>query len=245
MNNNSEITACVLILGNEILSGKTQDTNLKYLGLELAKLGIKLSESRVLPDEKEIIISAINECRKKYTYIFTTGGIGPTHDDITAECIADAFNLDLEINNDAVNKIMSNPKKGYELNEARLKMATLPSGAKLIDNPLSYAPGFMIENVYVLAGIPSVAKAMFETFRSELKNNSPIESESLDIYIREGDIANPLSLIAKKYTNLDIGSYPFSRKGKYGASIVVRGRDKELIKSVIDEITIAMKNITP
>ena len=113
MKNNSEITACVLILGNEILSGKTQDTNLKYLGLELAKLGIKLSESRVLPDEKEIIISTLNECREKYTYVFTTGGIGPTHDDITAECVAESFNINLEISNDAVEKIMSNPKKNY------------------------------------------------------------------------------------------------------------------------------------
>ena len=236
MKNNSEITACVLILGNEILSGKTQDTNLKYLGLELAKLGIKLSESRVLPDEKEIIISTLNECREKYTYVFTTGGIGPTHDDITAECVAESFNINLEISNDAVEKIMSNPKKNYKLNEARLKMATLPSGAKLIDNPLSYAPGFMIENVYVLAGIPIVAKAMFETFKNELKKNSPIESESIDIYMREGDIANPLSLIAKKYTSVDIGSYPFSNDGKYGASIVVRGRDKVLIKNIINEI---------
>ena len=244
MNNNKKITASILIIGNEILSGKTQDTNLKYLGLELATLGINLVEVRVLPDEEDIIISTLNFCRSKYNYVFTTGGIGPTHDDITAKCVAKAFNRNLLVNEEAVKRLMSNPNKNYELNEARMKMATLPSGANLIDNPVSYAPGFNLDNVYVLAGIPSVAKAMFETFKHKLETNDPIESDSIDIYLREGDIAEPLSTIAKKYSYVDIGSYPFSKDGKYGATIVVRGTDKELIKKVIDEVFNVMDKIT-
>ena len=160
MSTESPPNACVLIIGNEILSGKTQDTNLQFLGSELALRGVRLAEARVLPDDKAEIVAALNKCRARYTYVITTGGIGPTHDDITAECVAAAFDREFVLNEEAAARLR---RSGHELNPARLKMAHVPEGATLIDNPLSNAPGFRVENVFVLAGIPSVARAMFST----------------------------------------------------------------------------------
>ena len=148
--------ACLLIIGNEILSGKTQDANLQFFGTELAKIGVQLQEARVLRDEEDAIVSTLNKCRARFTYVFTTGGIGPTHDDITARCVAKAFGRELVLNEEAKTRLQ---RSGYELNAARLKMAQTPRGADLIDNPLSNAPGFRVENVFVLAGIPSIARA--------------------------------------------------------------------------------------
>jgi len=230
-------TACVLIIGNEILSGKTQDTNLQFLGLELAKLGIRLAEGRVVRDDPEAIVGHLNECRREFTYVFTTGGIGPTHDDITAECVARAFGVPLVLNDDAVERLK---RSGRPLNEARLKMARIPSGAELVENPVSNAPGFRIENVFVFAGIPSVARAMFASAVPMLVQAAPILSASVDAYLREGDFAAALEAIQKRYAAIEIGSYPFNREGRLGATLVARGTDRTQIDKVVGEIVAAI-----
>jgi len=228
-----DATAAVLIIGNEILSGKTQDANLQFMAQAFARLGIKLAEARVIRDEPEVIVSVVNELRARYTYVFTTGGIGPTHDDLTAESIARAFGVKLVVNEEARRRIASS---GRELNPARLKMATVPEGASLIDNSVSFAPGFRIGNVFVLAGVPSIARAMFAACEHELEGGSPILSESIDLYQREGDFAAALEAIAKRYPEVDIGSYPFSREGRLGASLVVRGTDAGSVAAAMAEI---------
>jgi molybdenum cofactor synthesis domain-containing protein len=226
-------TACVLIIGNEILSGKTQDTNLQFLGFELAKLGIRLAEGRVVRDEPAAIVRHVNECRREFTYVFTTGGIGPTHDDITAECVAQAFGVPLVLNDDAVQRLT---RTGRPLNEARLKMARIPSGAELVENPVSNAPGFRLENVFVFAGIPSIARAMFASAVPMLVQGAPILSASVDAYLREGDFASALEAIQKRYATVEIGSYPFNRDGRLGATLVARGTDRTLLDRVVGEI---------
>jgi molybdenum cofactor synthesis domain-containing protein len=237
MNDATQPTACVLIIGNEILSGKTQDANLQFLGLELAKLGIKLAEARVVRDEPEMIVAALNECRGKYTNVFTTGGIGPTHDDITAECVARAFGVPLTLDPDAVERL----RRGrVELNETRLKMARVPQGATLIDNPVSHAPGFRIGNVFVYAGIPAIMRAMFLASVPLLTKGAQILSTSIDVYAREGDLAEPLERIARAHPEVEIGSYPFAREGRFGASLVVRGTDTAAVERVREEIVQAM-----
>jgi molybdenum cofactor synthesis domain-containing protein len=232
-----EPTACVLIIGNEILSGKTQDTNLQFLGFELAKLGIRLAEGRVVRDEPAAIIRHLNETRREFTYVFTTGGIGPTHDDITAECVAQAFGVPLERNEDAVQRLQ---RGGRPLNEARLKMARIPRGAVLVDNPVSNAPGFRIENVFVFAGIPSIARAMFANAIPMLTHAAPILSASVDAYLREGDFAESLERIQQRYATVEIGSYPFNRDGRFGATLVARGTDRALLEKVVEEIVAAI-----
>lgn len=235
---NSELpTACLIIIGNEILSGKTQDANLQFLAEELGKLGVQLAEARVIADVEATIIATVNELRAKFTYVFTTGGIGPTHDDITALSIAKAFGRELVLDQTAVERMQ---RGSFELNEARLKMAHVPDGATLIENPRTFAPGFRIENVYVLAGIPSVARAMFGTLLDELNAGAAIHSSSVDVYLKEGDIAKPLEAIALDFPDLDVGSYPFSRDGRYGANLVVRGTDPKRIAAAMNAIVVAM-----
>ena len=230
-------TACVLIIGNEILSGKTQDTNLQFLGFELAKLGIRLAEGRVVRDEPAAIVRHVNECRREFTYVFTTGGIGPTHDDITAECVAQAFGVPLVLNDDAVQRLT---RTGRPLNEARLKMARIPKGAELVENPVSNAPGFRIENVFVFAGIPSIARAMFASAVPMLMQAAPILSAGVDAYLREGDFAAALEAIQKRHAAVEIGSYPFNRDGRLGATLVARGTDRALLDKVVGEIVAAI-----
>lgn len=231
-------TACVLIIGNEILSGKTQDANLRFLAQELAALGIRLDEARVIRDVPDVIAAHLNECRARHTYVFTTGGIGPTHDDVTAESVARAFGVDLVVDDNAVQRMS---RGGSELNEARMKMARVPAGATLIDNPLSQAPGFRVANVFVLAGIPSVARAMFAALADQLVAGSAIQSRSVDVFMREGDIARSLERIAHEHPDVEIGSYPFARDGRYGATLVVRGTDPDLLDRVRDRIVTAMR----
>jgi molybdenum cofactor synthesis domain-containing protein len=233
-------TACVIIIGNEILSGKTQDANLQFLGLELGKLGIRLAEARIIPDIEDTIVATVNEMRTKYRYVFTTGGIGPTHDDITALAIAKAFGRGLVLDAIAVQRMQ---RGRFELNEARLKMAHVPEGATLIENPMSFAPGFRVDNVFVLAGIPSVARAMFGTLVAELDSGGSIFSANVDVFMREGDIAKPLEEIALEYADLDIGSYPFSREGRFGANLVVRGLDKGRVAEAIGRIVSTMTEL--
>lgn len=237
MTTTGAVTACVLIIGNEILSGKTQDANLQFMAQAFARRGIRLTEARVIRDEPDVIAAVVNECRERHTYVFTTGGIGPTHDDLTAAAVARAFGVELVLDEDAARRI---GRGSRDLNPARLKMAMIPEGASLIDNPISQAPGFRIGNVFVMAGIPSIARAMFAAVEHELSGGDPILSESVDIFRREGDIAAPLDEIASRHTAVEIGSYPFSREGRYGASIVVRGTDAERIDAAMREIRQAL-----
>jgi len=233
MTGSDDSTACVLIIGNEILSGKTQDANLQFMAEAFARLGIRLAEARVIRDEPDVIAAVVNECRARYTYVFTTGGIGPTHDDLTAESVAQAFGVELVLDEEAARRI---GRGSRDLNPARLKMAMIPAGASLIDNPISQAPGFRIDNVFVMAGIPSIARAMFAAVEHELSGGKPILSASVDVYRREGDIAAPLDDIARRHGSVEIGSYPFSREGRFGASLVVRGTDADAIEAAMTEI---------
>jgi molybdenum cofactor synthesis domain-containing protein len=214
-------TACVIVIGNEILSGRTQDANLAWLAVELNKTGVRLNEARVVPDIPEAIIKAVNECRIAYDYVFTTGGIGPTHDDITAECIARAFAVKYERNKEA-EALLTRYYGTEKLNAARLKMCDMPEGAILIPNPVSVAPGFIVENVYVMAGVPRIMQAMFDHVRPTLKGGKPMLSETVSVFLTEGIIAAGLAQIQADFPDVEIGSYPFVRSGKLGTSLVAR-----------------------
>ena len=221
--------AALIIIGNEILSGRTQDKNLSYLANWLNEIGIQLSEVRVIRDEEEIIVDAVNNLRKTYNYVFTTGGIGPTHDDITSLSIARAFNVDLEINDKALS-ILKEYYKDSELTDARMKMTMIPKGAELVDNPISRAPGFKIENVFVMAGIPSIMQGMLEGARKHLKGGDIIKSTSVDVFTRESNVAEALAELQRNYPDIEIGSYPFSKENKFGTSLVLRSKDSRLLK---------------
>jgi molybdenum cofactor synthesis domain-containing protein len=220
------VTAAVLIIGNEILSGRTQDANLAYLALGLNQVGVTLREARVIPDVAETIIATVNELRAKFDYVFTTGGIGPTHDDITSECIAAAFGVPWTLHPDAHATFLEYYKPG-ELNEARLRMAHTPEGATLVTNPVSRAPGFRMGNVFVMAGIPRVMQAMFDGVKHDLVGGRPMLSRTVSCHLPEGIIAKGLGEIQKAHPDLDIGSYPFYRRGEFGTSLVIRGREAE------------------
>lgn len=234
-------TACLLIIGDEILSGRTQDANLKFLGERLAAMGIRLKEARVVPDVETMIVEAVNACRARYTYVFTTGGIGPTHDDITTAAIAKAFGRRVVRHPEAERTLRA--YYGDRANEARLRMAEIPEGAgvELIENHMSVAPGYRIDNVFVLAGVPSVARAMFDALAPGLKGGAPVYAQSVDAHVREGDIAERLSAIQDAHPDVAIGSYPFMRHDRLGTSIVARATDKQRIVLVIAAVAEAMR----
>lgn len=219
-------TAAMLVIGDEILSGRTRDANMYYLAQELTKHGIDLKEVRVVSDDAPSITSAVKSLSEGYDTVFTSGGIGPTHDDITADCVAAAFDTPIDVRDDARALLAAHYENtGRELNAARLRMARIPDGAALIDNPVSIAPGFTIENVHVMAGVPSVFQAMLATVMPGLTGGAPLLSQSLRIERGEGDIAGPLAELAEEFNDLSIGSYPFQDKGVYGANVVIRGSD--------------------
>ena len=234
-------TACVLIVGDEILSGRTQDANLKFFGERLAALGIRLKEARVIPDVPAAIIDAVNTCRVLYTYVFTTGGIGPTHDDITTACVAQAFGRQVVRDPEVAGKLAA--YFGERSNEARLKMADMPDGpdVEMIENTATMAPGYRIGNVFVMAGIPSIAQAMFEAAVPLLKRGEPMFSGSVDGFVREGDIAAELTAIQARYPGVGIGSYPFMREQRFCTSVVARSTDKGAIARVIAEVADVMR----
>jgi molybdenum cofactor synthesis domain-containing protein len=236
------VTAAVLIIGNEILSGRTQDQNLGYLATGLNSVGVTLREARVVPDIPEMIIAAVNELRATYDYLFTTGGIGPTHDDITSECIAQAFGVPWTLHPEAHKIFLSHYKPG-DLNEARLRMAHTPEGASLIINPVSRAPGFRMENVFVMAGIPRVMQAMFDAVKHDLKGGRPMLARTVSCHLPEGVIAKGLGEIQNRYADLDIGSYPFYRRGEFGTSLVLRGRDEARLAAGTEEVTALVKSL--
>ena len=222
--------ASLIIIGDEILSGRTEDKNLVYLAKWLGKLGISLSEVRVVLDDEEAIIGAVNSLRKKYDYVFTTGGIGPTHDDITTESIAKAFGVESRIDDDALEKMQSF-LEGKELTEPLLKMLRIPEGGELIYSPVTKAPGYKIENVFVMAGIPKIMRGMLEGMYDYLEKGDLIHSRSFDIMVGESFFAEELTQIQDKYSDVSVGSYPFSRDGKYGATIVLRSTQESQLES--------------
>jgi molybdenum cofactor synthesis domain-containing protein len=228
MNQSNEvITAAVLVIGDEILSGRTKDKNIGYIAEYLTAIGIDLKEVRVVPDEEDEIVAALNAMRRRYTYVFTTGGIGPTHDDITADCVAKAFGVPIDHDPRAVAILKERlGARGVELNEARLRMARIPQGADLVDNPVSGAPGFWIGNVIVMAGVPTIMQAMLDAAAPKLKTGTRMLSETVLANAREGDVGGALGEIAKAHPEVVIGSYPFfdDQKGP-NTNIVVRARD--------------------
>jgi len=218
------IRASLVIIGDEILSGRTEDTNLAYLAKWLGNLGIHLSEVRVVLDDEKEIIESVNTLRKKYDYVFTTGGIGPTHDDITTDSIAKAFGVETRIDDEALEK-MKEFLDGKELTEPLLKMLHIPEGGELIYSPATKAPGYKIENVFVMAGIPKIMQGMLEGMYDYLEKGDVVHSRSFDIFVGESLFAEKLKDIQQEFQNISIGSYPFSRDGKYGATIVLRSTD--------------------
>ncbi|MDE2007825.1 MAG: competence/damage-inducible protein A [Rhodospirillales bacterium] len=229
-------TAAALIIGNEILSGRTQDTNLRFLAQGLAARGIRLMEARVIPDIADTIIATVNELRARYTMLFTTGGIGPTHDDITSECVAAAFGVPWEPHPEAWPRMEKSYKPG-EFNAARQRMATMPRGASLIDNPISTAPGFSIGNVHVMAGVPRIMQAMFEGLAPRLPGGTPIAARAVHgLDVAEGRIAEGLAAIQARYRAADIGSYPFYRPSGNGVAIVAKGTDAAALEAAIAEV---------
>ncbi|MGK8232955.1 competence/damage-inducible protein A [Roseovarius sp. MS2] len=230
-------TAAMLVIGDEILSGRTRDANMHYLAGEVTKVGIDLREVRVVSDDPGAIVAAVQALSAGYDHVFTSGGIGPTHDDITAENVAAAFDRPISVRDDARAILAAHyDARGQELNAARLRMARIPDGATLIDNPISAAPGFTIENVHVMAGVPSIFQAMLASVLPKLTGGAPILSQALEIRRGEGDIAGPLSDLAERYPDLSIGSYPFIRDGCYGAQIVMRGQDGARLEAAISEL---------
>ncbi|MDC3107628.1 molybdopterin-binding protein [Paracoccaceae bacterium] len=231
-------TASIIIIGNEILSGRTKDTNSNYLAKILVEKGISLEEIRVIPDDHSTIESVVNNESNEKDYVFTSGGIGPTHDDITAEAIANCFDAPLVVRDEAVELLAMNYKNGKkDLNAARLRMARIPEGAKLIKNKISGAPGFIIKNVFVMAGVPQIFEAMVQEIILDIRSASPILSKTLKIFKKESEISDILWNYAEKYKDISIGSYPFNSSGVFGVEIVLRHTDSILLHKVFNEMS--------
>ena len=228
MSKNIKVNAAILIIGNEILSGRTQDTNTSTLATWLNSIGVKVTEVRVVPDEEDIIVNNLNFFRKSYDYVFTTGGIGPTHDDITAQSVAKAFGKKYEIHKEAF-KILESYYKPGEFNEGRQKMVWMPSGAELILNPTSGAPGFSVDNVFCLPGVPSILKSMLGGLKNRIVGGQPILSHTISLRTVVSEIASSLTKVQDKNKEVEIGSYPFFHAGKLGVSIVLRSEDQSKI----------------
>ena len=242
--NNKTTRASIIIIGNEILSGRTQDTNTSTLAVWLNSIGVKVSEVRVIPDIEEKIINTVNSLRKKYDYVFTSGGIGPTHDDITASSISKAFGKKYQIHKEAF-KILESYYKPGEFNEGRQKMVWMPEDAKLILNPTSGAPGFFIENVFCLPGVPSILKSMLGSLKNNIVGGDPILSHTISLRTVESEIANSLTKVQMAFNDVEIGSYPFFQAGKLGVSIVIRSPNQKKIDNCTAQILsfVTKKNI--
>ena len=235
------VTAAVLVIGDEILSGRTKDKNIGYIAEYLTQIGVDLKEVRVVPDEEAEIVAALNAMRARYTYVFTTGGIGPTHDDITADCIAKAFGVSIDYHPEAVALITARVEAmGTEMNEARMRMARIPAGAELVHNKVSAAPGFWIGNVIVMAGVPSIMQSMLDEVAPKLRTGAKMLSESIRADLREGDIGAELGDVAKAHPEAVFGSYPFfdDEMGP-NTNVVIRARDPQTLataKAAVEEM---------
>ena len=235
------VTAAVLIIGDEILSGRTQDTNLRDIARYLGVHGVDLAEARTVPDVMEEIITALNALRARYDYVITTGGIGPTHDDITADAVAQAFNVELYEHPDII--AMMTARWGGELNAARRRMARVPVGGDLVKNPVQGPPGFTIGNVFVLAGVPQIMRGMLEDVGPRLRSGAVVLSRTVRVEgTGEGAIAAPLEAVAKAHPAMSLGSYPFFTEGVYGSNLVLRGRDATELEAVVGELIAALQD---
>ena len=235
MSKNTKVNAAILIIGNEILSGRTQDTNTSTLATWLNSIGVKVNEVRVIPDVEKTIIDTLNFLRKENNYVFTTGGIGPTHDDITAQSVSKAFDRKYEIHKEAF-KILERYYQPGEFNEGRQRMVWMPENAELILNPTSGAPGFSVENVFCLPGVPSIMKSMLGGLKNKIVGGEPILSLTISLRTVESEIANSLTKVQDKNKDVEIGSYPFFHAGKLGVSIVLRSENQSKIDSCNSEI---------
>lgn len=234
------VTAAVLIIGDEILSGRTQDTNMRDIARYLAVLGVDLAEARTVPDVMDEIVDALNALRSRYDYVITTGGIGPTHDDITADAVAQAFGVELEEHPEIM--AMLSARWGGEVNAARRRMARVPVGGDLVKNPVQGPPGFTIGNVFTLAGVPAIMRGMLEDVGPRLRGGRPTVSRTVRVEgSGEGQIAAPLEAVAKAHTDMSLGSYPFFGPDGYGSNLVVRGRDPAQLVEVVQELIEALR----
>src|SRR5215471_8946230 len=220
------VTAAVLVIGDEILSGRTKDKNIGYIAEYLTEIGIDLKEVRIVPDEEAEIVAAVNVLRARYTYLFTTGGIGPTHDDITADAVAKAFGVGIDVDERALRPMLAYfEKRGVEVTPARLRMARIPFGGELVENSISVAPGFMLGNVIVMAGIPAIMQVMLDAATKYLKTGRKMLSAAIDLHRPEGEIAGLFADLQQRYPDVPMGSYPFYRDGKPGTQLVLRSID--------------------
>tara|TARA_B100001123_G_C15234743_1_gene996690 strand:+ start:316 stop:1068 length:753 start_codon:yes stop_codon:yes gene_type:complete len=235
-----KVNAAIIIIGNEILSGRTQDVNVTFLSKWLNNIGVKVEEVRVIPDNEAIIVECINKLRKKFKYVFTTGGIGPTHDDITSRSVSKAFNMQYGYHKEAYTILEEYYKQG-EFSEGRKKMAKMPIQAKLIYNPSSGAPGFLVENVFCLPGVPSILKSMVDGLKNKIVGGKKILSETISIQTVESEIAQQLEDVQNKFKDIEIGSYPFFRFGKIGVSVVIRSTEKKKIDECYKQIVSFIK----
>lgn len=229
------VTAAILVIGNEILSGRTREANMHHLAGRLAELGIRLMEARIVPDIEARIIGAVNELRAANDYVFTSGGIGPTHDDITADCIAKAFGVGIDVHPEARRRLEAHYEPGM-LNAARMRMARIPDGAALVDNPVSAAPGFRIGNVYVMAGVPSIFQAMVSSIIPELVGGDRILSRTIVAMVPEGAVADRMGALQVDFPDLDIGSYPAFRQGRVSTSVVLRGTSPDQLAAAAERM---------
>jgi molybdenum cofactor synthesis domain-containing protein len=230
------VTACLVIIGNEILSGRTRDANLPFLSAELNKLGVRLMECRVIPDAEDVIVSTINEVRRKFDYVFTTGGIGPTHDDITADAIARAFGVGISEHPEAVDRLTRYYADPALFTPPRRRMARIPHGGTLVDNPVSVAPGFRMENVFTFAGVPMIVEGMFQSVKHLLVGGRPMISRTIRCSQPEGFIAERLGTVQDHHPDTEIGSYPAFRQGKPSVSLIIRGTDETKVQAAFDEL---------
>ena len=231
-------TAAILVIGDEILSGRTRDSNMHFLAGELTRIGITLSEARMVPDIHGEIIAAVRALSSRYTHVFTSGGIGPTHDDITADAVAEAMGAAISHRADAMALLQAHyDRSGLPFNEARQRMARIPDGATLIDNPVSTAPGFTLGNVHVMAGVPNIFQAMVASVLPKLTGGPPLLSQSLRVNRGEGEIAGPFGALAAEFPDLSMGSYPFIQNGAHGTNLVIRGTDPGLLDQAMVKLT--------
>lgn len=234
-------TAAMLVIGDEILSGRTRDSNMHHLAKELTRAGIALAEARMVPDMRDRIMAAVRALSESHTYVFTSGGIGPTHDDITADAVAAAFGAPIDVRADARALLEAHyAKSGTELNTARLRMARIPEGATLIENPISAAPGFVIGNVHVMAGVPAIFEAMLASVLPGLTGGAPMLSRNLRVEVPEGEVAEALGAVAAAFPDLSMGSYPFIRGGVYGTNLVLRGQDAARLAEAVTHLAAAL-----
>ena len=237
------VTAAIIVIGDEILSGRTKDKNIGYIAEHCTNIGIQLKEVRIVPDEEDVVVDAVNTLRAKYTYVFTTGGIGPTHDDITADCIAKAFGVSIDVDQRALDLMLPAFKaRGVELTPARLRMARIPAGAELVENSISTAPGFMLENVITMAGIPNIMQVMLDAVTPRLRKGRMMHSEAVDLDQPEGAIADMLKAHQADFPDVAMGSYPTMRNGKPCTQLVLRSIDAARLQQAHAELLKQLKD---